>query len=133
MPTARCIKKYVLDLDENGRIIPNKDADKTAAQAADELDGLARAYQFDHPEFSYPEALNAVMKHPDHQPLVKSYLGVADIIDAGGSEIEPHDAARTIDERARERMKQTGEKNYVAAVSAVLAEDADLRRAYAQS
>lgn len=131
MSTAEAIKTYAIpinpvtgqlradwEMDESGSVHgPGKDqsdvASMTQTEAGAELDRLARQ----HAGTGAPQRIGQRddSSRPSYRDRHRASL----------------DAGREVDRRARERMEGNSDLTYTAALDAVLADDADLKRRYA--
>ena len=126
MMTAERVCRHSFVLDDNGNIV-GEGGPHSEEEAGRELDRAARKYAALH-RVSYREALEQIMADPDNETLLKAYNAAG----SGRDDDTPHgdDPSVKIDKLARAYMEKAGEKSYVAAVHAVLHEDARLRREY---
>ncbi len=129
MLEAESVRKYVLAVDDDGRILTGRTQAMTPTDAAVQIEQRARAYAATHGT-SQEAAVEGVMADPDNAELVRVYLAVDDLgpqrhDDTGTPANEAH-------RRAREYMA-TRRCSYSEAATAVLDDDEDLRVAYAQS
>ncbi len=109
--------KDIADVDDPGHVL---------VEAASE-------YSFQHPGVDWRTALTIVMASPFGQALVKQYGQIRNEITTDGSDCyENEDPAKSIHELAERRLKRDSKLTYYQAVTAVLKDNEDLRKAYAR-
>ena len=129
MLEAESVRKYVLAVDDDGRILTGRTQAMTPTDASVELERRMAAYAVECGT-SQKDAVERVMANPDNAELVRVYLAVDDLgpqrYDDTGT------PANEVHRRAREYMA-TRRCSYSEAATAVLDDDEDLRVAYAES
>ena len=128
MLEAESVRKYVLAVDDDGKILTGRTQAMTPTDAAVQIERRARAYAATHGT-SQKDAVEGVMADPDNAELVRVYLGVDDL---GPNRFDDTGPSKEADRRAREYMA-TRRCSYSEAATAVLDDDEDLRVAYARS
>lgn len=129
--TCEAVKTYSLVVNERGEITGERAGGASADVEAD-IDRLVREFRFENPSYTYAEALDHVKAR--HPQLFAKYSESAR---PGGQErrysTESETAMERINRKARAFMEKDDKLTYSAAVNRVLAENADLRRAYNQT
>ena len=129
MLEAESVRKYVLAVDDDGRILTGTTQAMTPTDASEELERRVAAYAVEYGT-SQKDAVERVMADPDNAALIRTYLAVDDL---GPNRFDDTGTpANEADRRAREYMA-TRRCSYSEAATAVLDDDEDLRVAYAQS
>jgi len=116
MLEAESVRKYVLAVDDDGRILTGRTETMTPTDAAVELERRLAAYAAIHGT-SHEVALERVMADPDNAELVRVYLAVDDLGPHRYDDTGPSNEAHR---RAREYMATRG-CGYSEAATAVLA------------
>lgn len=126
---AESLKVYALRINSMGEVVGENHDDPGA-----EIVGRAHEYQHDHPDLDFAEVLEIIRKK--FPALFREYgQSGADhrFAEQQGqlpASTGPNGADEKVHEKTLRHMKDTGEKNYVAAANHVLAADATLRHNY---
>lgn len=126
--TCEAVKCYSLVVNERGEITGER-ANGASADVEADIDRLIREYRFEHPQYTYAEALDAVRER--HPRLFQQYSESARPgANARRYSADSETAMQRIDKKARSLMEKDNKLSYSDAVTRVLAENLDLRRAY---